>query len=125
MNGRFMTIAAYLAAMAGILLHVYLTIFHTMGGSPYFYIVPSMHAIPYLVCIYLLRSKKKPVMPLFAAILLFVTDLYMFQDYLSSDQKYRYMFIEMMQIMIKTLVILPIGWFMGKMFCKLMGRFAE
>jgi hypothetical protein len=113
MNSRMITYAAYLAAMAGVLLHVYLTLFHTMSGSLYFHIVPAMNVIPYLVCIYLAWSMKKPVMPLLAAIMVLAMDLYLFQDYFFSTTTYRYLFIEMMQILMKTFIIVPFGCLIG------------
>ncbi len=125
MNGKLMTYAAYLVAFAGVMLHIYLTLFHTMSGSITFKIVPALHVVPYLICVSLVRLKKKPIMPLCAAILVLLTDLCMFQDYLFSDQTFRYMFIETMQIVMKTVIILPIGYFIGNMVDKLMNRGAE
>jgi hypothetical protein len=125
MNGKLMTYAAYLAAFAGVMLHIYLTLFHTMSGSIAFKIVPALHVVPYLICVSLVRLKKKPIMPLCAAILVLLTDLCMFQDYLISDQTFRYMFIETMQIVMKTVIILPIGYFIGNMVDKFMNRGAE
>jgi len=125
MNSKYITYAAYLVAIAGVLLHIYLTIHHTMSGSIYFVIVPAMNVIPYLVCIYLARSMKKPVMPLLAAIMVLAMDLYLFQEYFFSMTTYRYLFIETMQILMKTVVIVPAGCFAGFLIDKLMNRDAE
>ena len=125
MNSKYITYAAYLAAIVGILLHLYLTIYHTTSGSIYFVIVPAMNVIPYLVCIYLARSMKKPVMPLFAAILVLAMDLYLFQEYFFSTTTYRYLFIEMMQILMKTVVIVPLGCFVGFLIDKAINRDGE
>jgi hypothetical protein len=125
MNSKSITYLAYLAAIMGVLLHIYLTVFHTTGGSIYFVMVPAMNVIPYLVCIYLARSMKKPVMPLFAAILLLAMDLYLFQEYFFSTTTYRYLFIETMQILMKTAVIVPMGCFVGFLIDKAMNRDGE
>src|SRR5512136_695292 len=109
MNSKYITYAAYLVAIVGVLLHLYLTIYHTMSGSIYFVIVPAMNVIPYLVCIYLARSLKKPVMPLLAAIMVLAMDLYLFQEYFFSTTTYRYLFVETMQILMKTVLIVPAG----------------
>jgi hypothetical protein len=125
MNSKYIAYAAYLAAIVGVLLHLYLTIYHTMSGSIYFVIVPAMNVIPYLVCIYLARSMKKPVMPLLAAIMVLAMDLYLFQEYFFSTTTYRYLFIETMQILMKTVVILPAGCFVGFLIDKLINRDGE
>lgn len=125
MNGKFITYAAYLAAIVGVLLHLYLTIYHTMSGSIYFVIVPAMNVIPYLVSIYLARTMKKPVMPLLAAIMVLAMDLYLFQEYFFSTTTYRYLFIETMQILMKTVVVVPAGCFVGFLIDKLMKRDGE
>jgi len=125
MNSKYIAYAAYLVAVAGILLHLYLTIYHTMSGSIYFIIVPAMNVIPYLVCIYLARSMKKPVMPLCAAILVLAMDLYLFQEYFFSTTTYRYLFIETMQILMKTVVIVPLGCFVGFLIDKALNRDGE
>src|SRR5512135_2327299 len=113
MNSKSMTYAAYLVALAGILLHIYLTLVHTMGGSAHFYVVPAMNVIPYLACIYLVLIMRKPVMALVAAIILLLLDIYLFREYFFSTRTYRFMFIEMMQILIKTVVIVPLGCLVG------------
>jgi hypothetical protein len=125
MNSKYITYATCLVAIAGILLHIYLTIYHTMSGSIYFVIVPAMNVIPYLVCIYLARSMKKPVMPLLAAILVLAMDLYLFQEYFFSTTTYRYLFIETMQILMKTIVIVPAGCFAGFLIDKVIKRDGE
>ena len=125
MNSKSITYVAYLVAIVGVLLHLYLTIYHTMSGSIYFVIVPAMNVIPYLVCIYLARSMKKPVMPLFAAIMVLAMDLYLFQEYFFSTTTYRYLFIETMQILMKTVVIVPLGCFVGFLIDRLINRDGE
>jgi hypothetical protein len=125
MNSKSITYVAYLVALVGVLLHLYLTIYHTMSGSIYFVIVPAMNVIPYLVCIYLARTMKKPVMPLLAAIMVLALDLYLFQEYFFSTISYRYLFIETMQILMKTVVIVPLGCFVGFLIDKVINRDGE
>jgi hypothetical protein len=125
MNSKSMTYAAYLAAITGILLHIYLTVFHSTGGSLYFYIVPAMNVIPYLICIFLARSLRKPLMPLLAAILVLAVDLYLFQGYFFSTKTYRFMVVEMYQIILKTVVIIPVGCLIGFLIDKSMNRDGE
>jgi hypothetical protein len=96
-----------------------------MSGSAYFYIVPAMNAIPYLVCIYLAWSMNKPIMPLIAAILVLVTDFYLFRGIFSSMTTYRYQFMEMMQILMKTVVIVPLGCLIGSFVHKQLNRDGE
>ncbi len=125
MNSKSMTYAACVAALAGILLHIYLTLVHTMGGSAYFYVVPAMNVIPYIVCFFLALITKKPVMALVAAIMLLLMDIYLFQEYFFSTRAYRFMFIEMMQILIKTVVIVPLGCLVGFLIQKAMKKDGE
>ena len=122
MNSKYMAYAVYLVAIVGVALHIYLTIYHTMSGSIYFIIVPAMNVIPYLICVFLARTAKKPIKPLLATILVLVTDLYMFQDYFFSTTTYRYLFIETMQILMKIVVILPIGYFAGFLIDKIINK---
>jgi hypothetical protein len=68
---------------------------------------------------------KKPLMPLLAAIMVLAMDLYLFQDYFFSTTTYRYLFIEMMQILMKTVVIVPFGCLIGYFIHKQMNRDGE
>ena len=122
MNSKFMTYAVYLVAIIGVALHIYLTIYHTMSGSIYFIIVPALNVIPYLIGIFLARTAKKPIEPLLATILVLVTDFYIFQDYFFSTTTYRYLFIETMQILMKIVVIMPIGYFAGFLIDKIINK---
>jgi len=122
MNSKYMTYAVYLVAIVGVALHIYLTIYHTMSGSIYFIIVPAMNVIPYLICVFLARTAKKPIEPLLATILVLVTDFYIFQDYFYSTTTYRYLFIETMQILMKIVVIMPIGYFAGFLIDKIINK---
>ena len=125
MKSKSMTNAAYLAALLGVLLHLYLTVAYPAGGSVYFNIVPVMNIIPYLICIFLARSMKKPIMPLTAGIIVLVLDLFLFNEYLFSTKTYRFLLIEIYQIMLKTAVILPLGCFVGYVIDRFLQRGAE
>jgi hypothetical protein len=120
MKSKVMTIAACIASIGGVLLHIYLTSYHTPSGSSSFLVVPLMNTIPYLICLVLIKMVNKPAMPLCAALLLLAFDLYLFKNYFFPTKTYRYQFIEMYQIMFKTAVIVPIGCFIGNVLGKVM-----
>ncbi len=125
MKSKSMTNAAYLVASLGVLLHLYLTVAHPAGGSIYFNIVPLMNIIPYLICIILARSMKKPLLPLSAGIMVLILDLFLFNEYLFSTRTFRFLTIEIFQITLKTAVVLPLGCFIGYVIDRVMQRNAE
>ncbi len=125
MKSKSLTNAAYLAALLGVLLHLYLTIAHPAGGPIYFNIVPLMNIIPYLICIILARSMKRPIMPLSAAIMVLLLDLFLFNEYLFATKTYRFLLVETYQMTLKTVVILPLGCFIGYVIDRVMQRNAE
>ena len=122
MKSKSMTTAALIVSIVGIILHIYLTCFHTPSGSFSFLIIPLMNLIPYLICIVLIKTVTKPTIPLCAGLLLLVFDLYLFNDYFFSTKTYRYQLIEAYQIMFKTAVIVPIGCLIGNLLDKVMIR---
>lgn len=122
MKSTPMTTAAFIVSIVGIMLHIYLTFFHTPSGSLYFLVIPLMNIIPYLICIVLIKAVSKPAMPLCAALLLLVYDLYLFKNYFISTRTYRYQFVETYLIMFKTAVILPIGCLIGNVLARVMTR---
>ncbi|HTP66578.1 MAG TPA: hypothetical protein VMJ66_14395 [Geobacteraceae bacterium] len=125
MKSRSMINAAYLTALLGVLLHLYLTVANPAGGSAYFNIVPVMNIIPYIICIFLARSMKKPIMPLSAAIMVLLLDLFLFNEYLFATKSYRFLLVEIYQIMLKTAVILPLGCFIGYLIDRFVQRGGE
>jgi hypothetical protein len=125
MKGKAMRIAAYLASALGVVLHVYLTIVDPLAGSLYDIIVPFMDAIPYLVCIIIARSIAKPIMPLCAGLILFMTDIYLFHDYLAATRIHRFVVVEFYQTVFKTVVMVPAGCFIGFLIDKLMRHYTS
>ncbi|HLO26550.1 MAG TPA: hypothetical protein VK187_10575 [Geobacteraceae bacterium] len=122
MKSKSMTTAAFIVSLVGIMLHIYLTFFHTPSGSLYLLVIPLMNIIPYLICVVLIKTVSKPAIPLCAALLLLVFDLYLFKNYFFTTRTYRYQFIEMYHILFKTAVILPIGCLIGNLLGKVMLR---
>jgi hypothetical protein len=115
-----MKYAAYLVSTLGIILHLYLTFFHTTAGSINYLIVPAMNLIPYLACMIVLLSSARPILPLCAATILLLFDLYLFSGYIFSTKTYRYLVIESYFIIFKTAVIVPIGCLIGYVIDKVM-----
>ena len=113
MNSKSMTFAAILVASCGVLLHLYLTFFHSMAGDIYYHIVPLMNMTPYLICIVLTKVTKRPIMPLCAGLLVLLIDFYIFYEYLIGVKTYRHLLIESYQVFLKTAAVLPIGCFIG------------
>lgn len=119
-----MPFAAYLVSSMGILLHVYLTLFHTVKGSIYYLIVPAMNVIPYLACMILIRISARPIILLCAGLVLISLDLYQFSEYFFSTRTYRFLVIESYIIILKTAVILPAGCLIGLLLDGLIKRYA-
>ncbi len=124
MKGKAIRNAAYLVSALGVVLHVYLTLIHPATGSVYNLIVPSMNVIPYLACILVACTTKKPIMPLCAGLIILLIDIYQFHEWLLRTRTYRFILIEIYQVIIKTAVIVPIGCFIGFMLDKLINRHA-
>jgi len=119
MNSTAMRYGAYLVSTWGVLLHVYLTMYHAAGPVSY-HIVPAMNVIPYLLCMILARSSTRPIMFLCASLLVLVTDVYLFWGYMASARTYRFQLVEWFQIMFKTAVVVPLGCLMGYAIAKLL-----
>ncbi len=81
-----------------------------------------MNMIPYLICIVLLKAVTKPTIPLCAALLVLVFDLYLFKNYFFSTRTYRYQFLETYMLIIKVIVIVPLGCLIGNFLGKAMIR---
>lgn len=120
MENKHLRIAAYLIAICGVLLHAYLTAVHTMSGSIYYYLVPAMNVIPYLICMGITASSTRAIMPLCAALMVLLLDLYLFQDYFFSARTYRFQIIEIFQILLKIVIIVPAGCLVGYLVERLM-----
>ncbi len=120
MKSKSMATAALIVSLAGIVLHIYLTCFHAPSGSFSFLIVPLANMIPYLICIVLLKAVTKPTIPLCAALLLLVFDLYLFKNYFFSAKTYRYQFLETYMLIIKVIVVVPLGCLIGNFLGKAM-----
>lgn len=120
LENKYIKSAAYLVAICGVLMHAYLTAVHTMSGSIYYYLIPAMNVIPYLVCLFITASSTRPAMPLCAALMVLSFDLYLFQDYFFSERTYRFQIIESFQILLKIVIIVPVGCLVGYLADRLM-----
>ena len=94
MGNKYIRITAYLTAICGVLMHAYLTAVHTMSGSIYYYLVPAMNIMPYLICLFVTASSTRAIIPLCAALMVLSFDLYLFQGYFFSGRTYRFQIIE-------------------------------
>lgn len=124
MKSKGTRISALVVSALGILLHVYLTAFHTMSGALYHYIIPLTNFIPYLLCLVLVKLAARPIIPLCAAIILLLIDLYLFRGYLLTSGTYRFDIIELAFIVLKLVVALPVGCLIGFLIAKFFGRSA-
>ena len=94
MKHKFIRSAAYLVAILGIILHLYLTSIQQTTGITYVLIATVMNIIPYVICILLTKGTAKPVMPLCAGFMILIMDFYMFNGYLTGNRTHRFVLIE-------------------------------
>jgi hypothetical protein len=92
---------------------------HSATGSVYNLIVPGLNAAPYLACLAFAITTTRPAMPLCAALIVLLIDVYLFHGYFLSTRTYRFAMIEVYQVIFKMVVILPIGCFIGFVIDKL------
>ncbi len=108
----------YLVVAVGMLMYVAALIERIDRLHPYMFVVVACNILPYLVCLFLVRTVQRPLAPLCASILLLIADLWLFKDIIvykgfSFDTFVYSLVITMRAPLWKMALVLPAGCIVG------------
>ncbi len=75
----------YLVAAAGIFLYVAALIERIDRLNPYMFLVVAGNILPYLVCLFLVRTVQRPLAPLCATVLLLIADIWLYRGIIAYE----------------------------------------
>ncbi len=113
----------YLVAAVGTIMYVAALIERIDRLHPYMFWVVGFNILPYLVCLFLVRTVQRPLAPLCASILLLTVDLWLFKDIIafkgfSLDTFVYSAVITMYAPLWKMALVVPAGCIVGLMIDK-------
>ncbi len=113
----------YLVVAVGTIMYVAALIERIDRLHPYTFWVVAFNVLPYIVCLFLVRTVQRPLAPLCASVLLLVTDTWLFKNIIafkgfSLDTFVYSAVITMYAPLWKMALVLPVGCIVGLMIDK-------